>query len=118
MLSSEMSAAIAIAIPSIGREIFASRSARSARRTRMRGKTFDNARSSKHASAGTIVSQFRKERLPLENDHDLEGDDHNSGDVAADARPEDKPRRHQFGEVIEERAELATRPAEENETSG
>ena len=36
-----------------------------ARRKRVEGKSFDQNESSKHASAGTMVSQFRKERLPL-----------------------------------------------------
>ena len=35
-----------------------------ARRARARGNSFDQNESSKHASAGTMVSQFRKERLP------------------------------------------------------
>jgi hypothetical protein len=39
--------------------------AASALRTSLRGRIFDQKPSSKHAKAGTIVSQFKNERLPL-----------------------------------------------------
>src|SRR5882724_10296964 len=65
MLSNAMMTVMIQAVASIGRDGSAFAAAFSARRTSTRGRNLDQKPSSKHASAGTIVNQFRKERLPL-----------------------------------------------------
>ena len=67
----------------------------------MRGKTFDQCAIVEASERGNDRDPVQEREVAAENDHDLESDDHYSRDVARDARPKDKPRRHQFRDVIE-----------------
>ena len=52
-----------------------------------------------------MVSQFRNDRLPLENQHHLKEDDHRTADLPCETRPKNKPRSNEFRQVIESYAE-------------
>jgi len=65
MLSMPTSSVTINAVTRIDLDGVDSSSAISAFRTRRRGNIFFQNPSSKHAKAGTIVNQFKKERLPL-----------------------------------------------------
>src|SRR5436190_16075592 len=64
-LKNAMTAVTTQAVVNIGFDGRARVAASSALRTSMRGRSLDQKPSSKQARAGTMVSQFRKERLPL-----------------------------------------------------
>src|SRR5438270_10246801 len=65
MLNNAINAVIIHAVVIIGFEYSACSLATCAFRTKALGSILDQKPSSKQASAGTIVSQFKKERLPL-----------------------------------------------------
>src|SRR5438309_2149263 len=65
MLSTATTAATTHAVRSMERDGSAELAAASARLVRYFGNNLDQKRSSKQARAGRMVSQFRKERLPL-----------------------------------------------------
>ena len=104
--------------PSMGREMMQAARAASALFVRPRGSTFAQTRSSRQASAGTIVSTVEKREVAAEKNRELKDDDEDSRDRARDPRPENKPGRDQLRQVIENASRRAGRLAAENETSG